>query len=137
MILLALDEAPAEVRQHYAEKLIEKRLTEALQIAVSLDWTVGSGDEARNVRDMLDDLIQKYLPRLDDPPQYRKRALSAAIRRQVLERDAYRCQWPACGSWVDLTVDHIVPEVQGGTADLDNLQTLCRPHNSEKGVKVL
>lgn len=62
-----------------------------------------------------------------------KRTLSALVRRTVLERDAYRCQ--ECGGWADLSIDHVVPEAKGGTDDLDNLQTLCRKHNSQKGVR--
>lgn len=39
-----------------------------------------------------------------------------------------------CGSVNDLTVDHKVPKVEGGTDDLDNLEVMCRYHNGEKGV---
>jgi 5-methylcytosine-specific restriction endonuclease McrA len=38
-----------------------------------------------------------------------------------------------CGSTLDLTVDHIVPKVVGGTDELTNLQTLCRRCNGAKG----
>lgn len=38
-----------------------------------------------------------------------------------------------CGSWDDLTRDHIVPVSQGGGNHPDNLQTLCRSCNSRKG----
>ncbi len=31
-----------------------------------------------------------------------------------------------------LSVDHIVPLTRGGTNQLENLQTLCRRHNSAK-----
>lgn len=43
------------------------------------------------------------------------------------------CSVPGCGN-TELTVDHIVPLVNGGAPfDLANLQVLCRSHNSAKG----
>jgi 5-methylcytosine-specific restriction endonuclease McrA len=32
-----------------------------------------------------------------------------------------------------LTLDHVVPEAQGGTLTIDNLQLLCQPCNEAKG----
>lgn len=55
------------------------------------------------------------------------------VSRQVFERDKYRCV--ACGTWKDLSVDHIIPRSKGGTNDPENLQTLCRTCNSRKGIK--
>lgn len=54
-------------------------------------------------------------------------------RTTVFERDAYRCK--NCGDHHNLQVDHIIPVSAGGTADLDNLQTLCRVCNGLKGAK--
>jgi hypothetical protein len=64
----------------------------------------------------------------------RKQKIPAELRRAVFERDAYRCR--ECGTHLDLTVDHIIPESLGGPTTFENLRTLCRPHNSSKGVKV-
>lgn len=66
-------------------------------------------------------------------PIYSKKKIGHELRRKVFERDAYRCVH--CGDHIDLTVDHIHPESKGGTLDMDNLQTLCRPCNCRKGVK--
>jgi hypothetical protein len=63
----------------------------------------------------------------------RRRPMSAAVRRQVFARDDYACRH--CGRRSDLAVDHIFPWSLGGTDDLDNLQTLCRPCNSRKGAR--
>ncbi|MCE7937072.1 MAG: HNH endonuclease [Chloroflexi bacterium CFX6] len=53
---------------------------------------------------------------------------------QVFARDEYRCC--SCGlgqsDAVELTTDHIVPMVRGGSDDVDNLQTLCKSCNSRK-----
>ena len=50
----------------------------------------------------------------------------ARIRREVLDRDGWRCQAEGCGKPGRLEVDHIVPLHLGGTNDLGNLQALCR-----------
>lgn len=63
-----------------------------------------------------------------------KKQISNEIRKQVFERDGYRCQH--CGGWIDLCVDHIYPESKGGPTCIENLQTLCRPCNSKKSDKV-
>ncbi len=67
-------------------------------------------------------------------PAFKKAPISAELCRQVFERDAYRCRH--CNGWLDLTVDHIVPESVGGTTVSENLQTLCRSCNSVKGVSL-
>ena len=65
---------------------------------------------------------------------YTKKKISGELRIQVYERDKYRCKH--CGTHKNLSLDHIIPESKGGTATLDNLQTLCRPCNSKKAVKM-
>lgn len=57
------------------------------------------------------------------------------LREQIFERDGYECQY--CGETDDLTCDHILPLIRGGTNDHDNLTTACRPCNSSKGGKTL
>lgn len=69
-------------------------------------------------------------------PLPEKRPMPRWLAKQVMERDAYRCQQPGCATWIDLTVDHVIPESLGGPTALENLQTLCRPHNSSKGARV-
>ena len=48
----------------------------------------------------------------------------ARIRREVLDRDGWRCQ--TCGKPGRLEVHHVKPLQEGGTNDLGNLTTLCR-----------
>ncbi len=65
----------------------------------------------------------------------RRRRIPQHLRVQVLARDHYRCLM--CGaSRADTTlhVDHIVPVVEGGTDELDNLATLCRECNQGKAA---
>ena len=54
------------------------------------------------------------------------------------QHDEYLRNHPACvidGSTDDLAIDHKIPRSQGGSDDEDNLQTLCRFCNTQKGVK--
>lgn len=80
---------------------------------------------------------EKYIgpfPRRGEPPKpARKQPILPEIRWMVWERDNFACLH--CGARRQLTVDHIIPEVLGGTLDLDNLQTLCGPCNSRKGAR--
>jgi hypothetical protein len=62
-----------------------------------------------------------------------KKPIPNGLRKQVFERDAYRCV--SCGSWHDLQADHIIPESKGGPTTLENLQTMCRPCNVRKGAR--
>lgn len=64
----------------------------------------------------------------------RKARISRALAKHVMERDAYRCV--QCGTHLDLTCDHIIPESKGGPTTVENLQTMCRPCNSSKGTKL-
>lgn len=64
---------------------------------------------------------------------YRKRKIPKDLRQAVFDRDGRQCVRCSCEN--DLTVDHIDPEVNGGRATLENLQTLCRSCNSRKGAR--
>lgn len=58
-----------------------------------------------------------------------------ALRLRIFERDGHACTY--CDSRIDLTCDHVVALVRGGTNDESNLTTACRPCNSSKGDKSL
>lgn len=64
---------------------------------------------------------------------YRRKAIPVAVRREVLARDQDKCL--CCGTVKDLQLDHIVPVALGGGDDIENLQTLCRSCNHEKGTR--
>ena len=56
-----------------------------------------------------------------------------SIRRKVLKRDHYKCQWKMtyggiCG-YLASDVDHIIP---GDNHHLSNLRSLCKKHHSRK-----
>lgn len=72
-------------------------------------------------------------PPLPLPPPTRREPVSPETRLFVFDRDGHRCVW--CGSAEDLTIDHVYPQSLGGAHTEDNLQTLCRSHNSSKGAR--
>ena len=60
--------------------------------------------------------------------------VSNKMRFFIYERDNYRCCF--CGRtqrFVELEIDHIKPIAKGGKSTIDNLQTLCKKCNKEKG----
>lgn len=67
--------------------------------------------------------------------QYEEDAVSVgkSLRRMVL--DVYGSSCFGCGIVLkrsEVTIDHIVPKAEGGTADIFNLQPLCESCNQEK-----
>jgi 5-methylcytosine-specific restriction protein A len=59
----------------------------------------------------------------------KRKSVPPRVRAAVKERDG-ACV--ACGSTVDLTVDHIKAIRSGGSNEPENLQTLCKPCNVRK-----
>lgn len=55
-------------------------------------------------------------------------------RKIIYDRDGNKCL--ACGATDELTLDHIVPSSKGGKSNIDNLQTLCRKCNLQKGNRI-
>jgi 5-methylcytosine-specific restriction endonuclease McrA len=61
------------------------------------------------------------------------------LRRFVLERDAYRCQFvdpgasAVCGAFAT-HADHIVPRSIGGPDVAENLRAACARHNLSRGA---
>lgn len=79
-------------------------------------------------------------PELDPKPKQNKRSryIPASIRVSVLTRDNYKCRF--CGrssTQIQLEVDHIKPFSQGGSHEMNNLQTLCIDCNRGKGARRL
>lgn len=96
-----------------------------------------------------DALVQEiYAIRAEDPLWQKEQAEMAeyqskhpardpipqSIRRQVHERDEYKCV--KCGSQKHLVIDHIHPVVLGGKNHVSNLRTLCRNCNLAKGGRI-
>lgn len=61
---------------------------------------------------------------------FKRQGIYLGTRYKVLQRDNFKCK--CCGSTNFLEVDHIIPVMDGGTNDLNNLQTLCKECNMGK-----
>ena len=62
--------------------------------------------------------------------------VSNKMRFSIYERDGYRCRrCGVSGKYAALEIDHIIPISKGGKSAYENLQTLCRKCNYEKGDK--
>ena len=66
------------------------------------------------------------------------RAIPAAVRRQVWQRDGGRCSYldrqtgRRCNSRHMIEIDHILPYALGGGADPGNLRLFCRAHHRHR-----
>lgn len=64
------------------------------------------------------------------------RSINYRIRFKVMQRDGFKCRIcgksPANDSDITLHIDHIIPCAKGGTAEMENLQTLCSKCNLGK-----
>ena len=58
-----------------------------------------------------------------------------AVRRVVLARDCYLCQYCGRGSRA-LTVDHVMPRSRGGDGSWENVVAACVPCNRRKGARL-
>jgi 5-methylcytosine-specific restriction endonuclease McrA len=55
-------------------------------------------------------------------------------RKNVIWRDKYTCQYCAKRfSYVELTMDHIIPKSRGGDKSWSNIVASCKKCNSNKG----
>lgn len=94
------------------------------------NWRPWDGEGGK----VIDELHKRFTPPRRRKTTYRRPshgAVTGKKRTTVMERDKYRCVH--CGTHERLTVDHITALANGGTSDLDNLQTLCASCNSRKG----
>jgi len=63
-----------------------------------------------------------------------RKTINEELRNIIFKRDNYKCK--NCGSEKNLVIDHIIPFSKGGITEIDNLQTLCKKCNKEKGNKI-
>lgn len=95
--------------------------------------------EHGTIFDQLRALVNEVHAETRRDPRARRyfRDITARQRRRILARDSYTCQQcgfnPSSANRDSLTIDHIIPECEGGTSRDDNLQVLCQACNAAKG----
>lgn len=78
-------------------------------------------------------------PRIPERAGVRREPLPPGVRRAVLIRDGFTCQWcevTARGDGLILEIDHIVPWSAGGADHPVNLRTMCEPCNQARSNRV-
>jgi len=117
---LALDDWSDEVSRQYKERT--GRTAYHLRTIVRRLYWDGKLERVKRG-------VYKYDPDAVHKP--RTLCFTPKQKREILERDEYRCV--VCGrgraEGVELQVDHIKPKDQGGKATIENGQTLCAQHN--------
>lgn len=91
-----------------------------------------SDHEVRTVR--LTIKVPAVLRLLTYVPIARKREIVRFSRINIFIRDQHTCQY--CGDKfhrTHLTLDHVIPIVQGGKKNWENIVTACKPCNQKKG----
>lgn len=91
-----------------------------------------SDHEIRTVRFSMK--VPAVLRLLTYVPLSRKRQIVRFSRSNIFIRDDHRCQY--CGQKFNkthLTLDHVIPIVQGGKKSWENIVTACKPCNQRKG----
>lgn len=91
-----------------------------------------SDKEIRSVK--LTIRVPAVLRLLEYVPLKKKKQIVRFSRANVFIRDQQRCQY--CGKGfqkTQLTLDHVVPVVQGGDKSWENIVTACKPCNQKKG----
>jgi hypothetical protein len=91
-------------------------------------------DERGSAPDGADRKVGAPQPRREHARARPRRAIPAAVRRAVRERDGERCTYVSpdgrrCGARAFLEFGHVVAHASGGAATADNLVLLCRTHN--------
>lgn len=80
-----------------------------------------------------------YIMARDEQAPVHDRYIPEIVRREVMERDDWRCRWTSCGwSPTDarrdprfLEVHHVIQHAHGGCNEAGNLVTLCNLHHDE------
>jgi 5-methylcytosine-specific restriction endonuclease McrA len=74
--------------------------------------------------------------RVPRAPSLNPRQISTGTRTRIMERDGFRCRRCGAGPQDErLVIDHVVPVARGGSANDDNLQTLCEDCNQGKAAR--
>jgi 5-methylcytosine-specific restriction endonuclease McrA len=62
----------------------------------------------------------------------KRRSVSPARRKRILDRYDHQCAYPGCTETKGLEIDHIVCLALGGKDDERQMEPLCGPHHLQK-----
>jgi len=94
------------------------------------DWNVINWDKRQFISDSSYERVKRHREKRVASGKTAQNFIPKKVRNQVLERDGNACVY--CGSTHDLTMDHDMPQSRGGSDDIGNLLTACRPCNAAK-----
>jgi len=115
-------------QEHYAEGVYMSRDGHVVICSICADEIANLYNEAHGG-------VWLTWPNPPQPPNRRdKWKIRPGLRREVYERDVYRCRY--CGAGRNLGIDHVIPITdERCTNDLSNLVTCCQSCNSSKGSR--
>ena len=109
-----------------AKRAILLVLSEKVDIIVNYSEFLKSTYSRFNLPSII--LLKRYI-------KYHKNQITLS-RKNLLKRDNKICQY--CGKTdTNMTIDHVIPKVKGGTDTWENLVVACFKCNSKKGNKLL
>ena len=108
-------------------KILEKRYAESLENRIALDKEWGEVEQINGIRISKNTFADFKVINADGYP-----ADWEDLRKEILQRDNYRCQEGNEECNGPLQIHHIIPLSRGGSNDPDNLITLCYYHHSLK-----
>jgi 5-methylcytosine-specific restriction endonuclease McrA len=128
------------------------------ELKALLSHKIPNGDLTAVVREAVQCALEKHRKRRGAAEPARKRKspiaakavkkpvgarepISAAVRREVWNRDEGRCTWSGpdgqrCGGTWKVELDHLRPAALGGPSTVENLRILCRAHNTLSAERV-
>jgi hypothetical protein len=87
----------------------------------------------RSIGYVYDQTVVEKIFLISSTPIVSRKSICKSIRHEVFKRDDYRClECGATNKESTLHIDHIIPVSQGGSNEIDNLQTLCARCNLGK-----
>jgi hypothetical protein len=141
---------PLSPARYKVELTVDQETRERLEHAQSMmRHTNPSGDLAVVFAEAVKALVEKLEKEKHAKTERPRRSggsadagyVTAAARREVIERDGQQCSFVSadgerCSSRDFLEVDHRTPHALGGTGDVSNLRVLCRAHNMHAAEQV-
>jgi 5-methylcytosine-specific restriction endonuclease McrA len=113
-----------------AVAFIEARNRLCAAALINDEWQPLNWEKRQQLSDSTYERVKRHRQRRAAAGLPQQNYIPPAVRSAVFARDGMRCI--TCGATEDLTLDHIVSELAGGSNAIENLQTLCRPCNASK-----